>query len=344
MKNSIFQSVLLHTALVMAAISVTPPIIESHKDEIVIDVIEPIKSQPEEKAQLIKNIEDQLPEKKHTPQPVQASSLVTAKLDTEVKAPTKTSSQSKTKISKMKTTTGPVVKSTSHLAKSAPSRAGVPETLEDIAAPDLDFDGLEVAQAGQLGEDEFEDEFKNIDRKSEAVIKAQHSEFDNEIRNISDEAEQKLAGIENENKNQARVMRDSLEATRTKNSALLAKIKAGEDALARKAAQEKKIRSVESLRQMAGNPKPKYSMEERFRKEQGTVVFQAYVTPEGSLKDFKLIQSTGYKNLDGKTLAALRKWKFYPGQQGWVEIPQTWTLKGEEQEMPATLRRKITQR
>ena len=91
---------------------------------------------------------------------------------------------------------------------------------------------------------------------------------------------------------------------------------------------------------MPGNPKPSYSMEERLNRQQGRVIFQAYVTREGALTGFRLLSSTGYKNLDGKTLGALKKWRFYPGQQGWVEIPQTWSIKGDVEQMPATLRRK----
>jgi TonB family protein len=153
-------------------------------------------------------------------------------------------------------------------------------------------------------------------------------------------------------------MANALNATRTKNAAILAQIKQGEaleaarnarlaglaKAAAEKAAALGRVRALENLRQLNGNPKPQYSMEERFRKEQGTIIVQAFVTAQGSLKDFKLVQSTGYKNLDAKTLAALRKWRFYPGQEGWVEIPQTWNIKGEAEEMPATLRRKISQR
>lgn len=36
------------------------------------------------------------------------------------------------------------------------------------------------------------------------------------------------------------------------------------------------------------------------------MVYHAFVTSDGALKDFKLIQSTGHRNLDEKTLAALR--------------------------------------
>ena len=288
------------------------------------------------------------------------------------------------------------------VATSAPSRAGVPETLEDIAAPDLDMDSVNVQQVGSLGEDAFENEFKNIDSKSDAAIRAQKSAMDEEAKMIADEQERALMALEEDNQNQARLMQDSLQTTRTKNAALVAQIKASEQAAAERAAQlaaaqakaerdaqaeadakaarvaaEKAarenglgtgaqgkgrdsvgqnqaalaangaptgVRALESLRQMPGNPKPQYSVDERFRREQGRVIFQAYVTPEGRLTSFKLLESTGYKNLDGKTLAALKKWKFYPGQEGWVEIPQLWNLKGDVEQMPTLLRRQVTQK
>ena len=174
-------------------------------------------------------------------------------------------------------------------------------------------------------------------------------------------------------------MEESLKATRTKNAAALASIKASEQAAADKAAKQadllakataakaagtgqassgrgadtngadrpsqansgdpQGVRALEQLRQIPGNPKPQYSMDERLRREQGQVAFHAYISKSGIPTDFRLKHSTGFRNLDGKTLAALRKWKFYPGQEGWVEIPFKWDLKGGVEEMPTTLRR-----
>ncbi len=104
------------------------------------------------------------------------------------------------------------------------------------------------------------------------------------------------------------------------------------------------IRSISALKQMPGNPEPKYSDYERLQKQQGQVIFQAYVSPEGQLSKFKLIQSTGVKSLDEKTLLALKKWKFYPGQEGWVEIPRVWSLKGNIEYMAAPLRRTLVKK
>lgn len=103
------------------------------------------------------------------------------------------------------------------------------------------------------------------------------------------------------------------------------------------------LRSLAQLRQMPGNPKPSYDPLERKMGHSGAVVFKAFVTQEGRLTQFQMMQSTGHKNLDFKTLKALKQWKFYPGQQGWVELPFRWDLKGGPQEMPTQLRRRVGQ-
>lgn len=92
------------------------------------------------------------------------------------------------------------------------------------------------------------------------------------------------------------------------------------------------VRSLDQLKQMPRNPLPQYSADERFHGHQGVVVFQAYITPAGKPTQFKMVQSSGHQNLDSKTLAALQNWKFYPGQEGWVELPFKWSLSGEAQE------------
>lgn len=105
-----------------------------------------------------------------------------------------------------------------------------------------------------------------------------------------------------------------------------------------KAGSPQGVRSLEQLRQMPGNRGPQYSRQERLNREQGTVSFVAYVTKEGFLTKFKKMSSTGHVNLDEKTLAALQKWKFYPGQEGWVELPFRWDIKGEPQAVDGLLR------
>lgn len=104
------------------------------------------------------------------------------------------------------------------------------------------------------------------------------------------------------------------------------------------------IRKLEQLRQMPGNPIPQYSTDERLNGHQGNIVFYAYVDKNGFLNKFKQVSTTGYANLDSKTLTALKKWRFYPGQEGWVELPFGWTLKGGAKAIGGTLRTRSAMR
>lgn len=104
------------------------------------------------------------------------------------------------------------------------------------------------------------------------------------------------------------------------------------------------VRGVEQVKQEAGNPLPKYDKEDRLHGRTGTVVFQAYVDADGTPKDFELVESSGHRSLDLKTLKALKQWKFQAGQEGLVEIPFRWDLKGGPTELPSGLRKKLSQK
>lgn len=99
------------------------------------------------------------------------------------------------------------------------------------------------------------------------------------------------------------------------------------------------VRSLSEIRQSPGNKAPKYDVDDRKSGRQGLVVFLAYIKADGSPKEFQLASSSGHRSLDAKTLKALKGWKFQPGQEGWVEIPFQWDLKGGAQEAPSNLRR-----
>lgn len=379
------MSVVIHAALAIGALFVTVPMMEKLKSEPILVEFEAVETLP---PMPVKPIQTQVAKGENVKatrgaKAVQApapSAPLDAKDDVIIKGPTKTSRTSQAKIATVKThTSGGVAKAATY----APSRSGVPETLEDIAAPKLDFDGVEAAQVGKMGDDELESEFKNIDHANEAALRAEKARMDDQAREIGDQQDQSLKALENKFANDSRAMNDDLMATRTKNAAAVARLKASENAAAaERAAREKAeaqaaaaargrgtgdagvgrgssganevakaaagapngVRSIDQLRQVPGNPKPSYSIEERLNRQQGRVIFQAYVTKEGGLTSFRLVNSTGYKNLDGKTLTALKKWRFYPGQEGWVEIPQIWTLKGDVEQMPATLRRRAALR
>ncbi len=376
------MSMIVHTLLIIGSFFVTVPLLENLKKEPI--TIEIVSAQPEPPKPVAKSLEAPKGEvveatrgavRQNSPAP---AAPMDADLAEVIKAHVAKSPKAKSPLAKLKTHTS-LGNAAVKIAKSVPSRAGVPETIEDIQAPSLDFDGVLAAQQGKLGDDAFEKEFKNIDRSNAAAVNAQRAELDNEAKLISDEQDEALKSVEEDNRAQARAMDEALKATRTKNAAALAQVKAAEQAAAEKAAKQAAllaqrqraaaeasgkaesgrgagstgedkargliagspdgVRSLEQLRQIPGNPKPQYSVDERLRREQGLVAFHAYISKAGEPTQFRLTQSTGYRNLDGKTLAALRKWKFYPGQEGWVEIPFKWDIKGGVQEMPTTLRR-----
>lgn len=370
-------SMFVHTLLAIGSLYVTVPLLEKmNKTEITIEIVEPEKPKP-----IMKTLAAPRGEVVKATRGAKAmrSPMPSAPLESEiaevVKGPVLKSTKTQSAIAKLKTH---VSGGKAQFAKAAPSRVGIPETIEDIAAPDLDMDGVVAAQVGNLGDDELEPEFKNVDRSNAAALRAQKSELDEEAKLIADEQDQALKSIEEQNLKNARAMEDALKATRTRNAAALAQIKAAEQAAAERAAKEaalakaarerasgsgtanagrgsgaigedrkgtgvagdpNAVRTLDQLRQMPGNPKPNYSIDERLRKEQGAVSFHAYISRAGQPTQFRKMKSTGFTNLDEKTLAALKRWKFYPGQEGWVEIPFQWDLKGGVQELPTLLRR-----
>ncbi len=102
-----------------------------------------------------------------------------------------------------------------------------------------------------------------------------------------------------------------------------------------------KIRNLSDLRQMPGNPKPVYSIAERVKGMQGFILFYAFVQSNGSVSRISMKTSSGFRSLDYKSQSALAKWKFYPGQEGWVQVPFEWNLKGGPVEAPTLLRAHI---
>ena len=185
-------SMMLHTIMALGSLYLSVPLLENlKKEEIVIEIIEPEMVKPVVKSLAAPNGEIRDETKGLT----KATALMpSAPVDSEiaevVKGPVAKSVKAKnTEVAKLKTFTGSGL---AKVATAAPSRAGVPETIEDIAAPDLDFDGVVAAQQGNLGDDAFENEFKNIDQSNAAALRAEKSELDNQAKLIADEQDQAL--------------------------------------------------------------------------------------------------------------------------------------------------------
>ena len=81
-------------------------------------------------------------------------------------------------------------------------------------------------------------------------------------------------------------------------------------------------------RMIAGEP-PRYPVECRRRREQGTVVLALTLDLEGVVSAISIARSSGFSRLDDAALRAVRKWRWAPtmrdGQpvmvKGLVEIP-----------------------
>ena len=156
-------SMVVHTALIIGSFFVTVPLLDSLKKEPI--TIEILEQAPEIPKPIAQTLQAPKGEKVEATQGAirQNSPMPSAPMDSEIaetiKAPVAKSRSSRSLIAKLKTSTSGATKPVAK-AVSAISRAGVPETIEDIAAPDLDFDGVVAAQQGKLGDNEFESEFK----------------------------------------------------------------------------------------------------------------------------------------------------------------------------------------
>lgn len=292
--------------------------------------------------------------------------------------------------------TAPVLAKNDAVAKVQPvvteSPVEVPESVDDLEAPQLDENEFAAKTAGDYNDGDLDKNFAKVDKKSAKGLKAAQSELDQDADDMAKNDLASLEQMDRETQQQSQMMAARANDLKKKNAAALAAAQADENAAREKAARESAaraealrqanaaalaangrngkskngagenedeekgsgrgqrgdgsgakgaaiagapaggIRSVEELRQMPGNPKPRYNDDERLAKQQGRTVFVAYISKDGYPSQFKQLRSTGYTNLDAKTLEALKKWRFYPGQEGWVQIPFIWDLRGGAQE------------
>lgn len=262
----------------------------------------------------------------------------------------------------------------------------VPMTIDDIEAPELDQGELsKAAVASNLNED-FNEDFENIDRSQRSAIEGEKRSMEAMAAALAAEQDDDLNALADANQEEADRLAAAQNSLRERNAKSIASALAAEraaaaakQAAAREAAAKKGglggngnglgmkdgegagnsgskgpgtqlsgmpsgVRSLDQLRQMPGNPRPQYDREERRRGDQGEIAFVAYINKQGYVSQFKMLKSTGFRNLDSKTLAALKKWRFYPGQEGWVELPFRWDLKGGVQEDGGLLRRSVSRR
>ena len=239
----------------------------------------------------------------------------------------------------------------------SPSKAivkGPTAAISDVIAPTLETDEFEKSltekvevRAEKFNGDELNDDFNKVDQEQTHKIAALKKSLDSETASAFSDNESELENLKNQ-----QILADKALAVKNAQRyageiANIEKARADRIAAANAAAMaamaKNRIRTLEELKQLPGNKRPYYESIDRLAGRQGEVSFLAYISKDGKPVQFKLIKSTGHVTLDKKTLQAIREWKFYPGQEGWVEIPFRWDLKGGPQEMPATLRRKISQ-
>lgn len=78
-----------------------------------------------------------------------------------------------------------------------------------------------------------------------------------------------------------------------------------------------------------GNPSPRYPIESRRKREEGTVRLRVVITDDGRVKEIGVARSSGSERLDKAALDTVRRWKFRPGMQagraveaiGFLNIP-----------------------
>lgn len=232
------------------------------------------------------------------------------------------------------------------------SEVSVPQTIDDITSPQLDEEAIRSAPIGAIDDKDFTKDFDAIDSTSKKQIALAQKQLAAQTSEVETETNKSLGAAAAANKMEMESLGLAAAALRAKNqkNSLHQAVAArgygqgqgegqGEGLGAGHGQGPIVIRPIQDLRQLPGNPRPEYSAEERLKGNQGRAIFLAYVSKAGRLSEFKLSQSTGYRNLDYKTLAALKQWKFFPGQEGWVEIPIQWDLRGGAQEKPTLLRR-----
>lgn len=78
-----------------------------------------------------------------------------------------------------------------------------------------------------------------------------------------------------------------------------------------------------------GNPAPRYPVESRRAREEGTVRLRVQISADGAVQEISVAKTSGYDRLDKAALETVRRWKFRPGTQagkpveaiGFLSIP-----------------------
>ncbi|MCM2252433.1 MAG: energy transducer TonB, partial [Ramlibacter sp.] len=80
------------------------------------------------------------------------------------------------------------------------------------------------------------------------------------------------------------------------------------------------------------NPAPAYPALSRRFGEQGQVLLDVHILPDGRVGEIKLRRSSGFNRLDGAALEAVRHWRYVPARRGneaiayWYVQPVSFSL------------------
>ena len=97
-------------------------------------------------------------------------------------------------------------------------------------------------------------------------------------------------------------------------------------------------RQHSQLKQLKGNPLPIYPEEALKKKWEGRAEIFYYVNPAGFVEKIQLKRSSGHSALDNSALRALARYRYHPGQEGWVRHPVEFFLEmGKEIKKTAPL-------
>lgn len=64
------------------------------------------------------------------------------------------------------------------------------------------------------------------------------------------------------------------------------------------------------------NPAPAYPTASRRMREQGIVLLQVLILPDGSVGEVRIKESSGHQRLDDTAIKAVKQWKYIPARQG----------------------------
>jgi protein TonB len=77
------------------------------------------------------------------------------------------------------------------------------------------------------------------------------------------------------------------------------------------------------------NPAPAYPVLSRRMKEQGVVLLEILILPDGSVGEIHIKESSGFKRLDETAVKAVKRWRYTPAKRGSTAI-EYWYLQPVE--------------